>query len=372
MFFGSFAETIKLHASLDLRTGPREKQSLAENSNENLIHGNDKRAIGETLEGMAFAFADFGAELERELSLASQNQAWTFTRLDERLFLLQGWPHPGGSATPLVWAQFVALNGQRRAITSIGDAVRVLREPRLPRGSHSIAHHRRCELIRAQAKDAPLRRVDFLEFPAENPWLFWTLLSPQELWLSSQCSPAVVMGLREFNEDKSSSPSRAYLKLWEIFTYAIHPPESGQRVLDLGAAPGGWTWVLAQLGCDVTAFDKGKLTLPAHPSIRFFAKDVYALKPSEWNADWLCCDMITEPARLLPLLQQWLAAKPQLRCVCTIKFKGPTDFAVVTQFLQTFPGSRCLHLYHNKHELTWVHNVDMRPQGLLDKLPAQI
>ena len=61
-------------------------------------------------------------------------------------------------------------------------------------------------------------------------------------------------GEYEFQEDKTSPPSRAYLKLWELFTRLGHWPRSGERVLDLGASPGGWTFVLAnQLGANVVA-----------------------------------------------------------------------------------------------------------------------
>ena len=39
--------------------------------------------------------------------------------------------------------------------------------------------------------------------------------------------------------------------------------------------------------------------------------------------------------------------------VCTIKFQGATDFETMRAFA-AIPGSRLLHLHHNKHELTWV------------------
>jgi 23S rRNA (cytidine2498-2'-O)-methyltransferase len=39
--------------------------------------------------------------------------------------------------------------------------------------------------------------------------------------------------------------------------------------------------------------------------------------------------------------------------VCTIKFQGATDHATVRRFA-AFPGAQLMHLYHNKHELTWI------------------
>jgi 23S rRNA (cytidine2498-2'-O)-methyltransferase len=38
--------------------------------------------------------------------------------------------------------------------------------------------------------------------------------------------------------------------------------------------------------------------------------------------------------------------------VCTIKFQGETDHETARRFAQ-IPGSRVMHLHHNKHELTW-------------------
>jgi 23S rRNA (cytidine2498-2'-O)-methyltransferase len=53
------------------------------------------------------------------------------------------------------------------------------------------------------------------------------------------------------------------------------------------------------------------------------------------------------------LVQKWLQAG-NVRCfVCTLKFQGATDFAAMHAFA-AIPGSRLLHLHHNKHELTWI------------------
>ena len=41
------------------------------------------------------------------------------------------------------------------------------------------------------------------------------------------------------------------------------------------------------------------------------------------------------------------------RFVCTIKFQGETDHKTVDAFAK-IPGSRLLHLHHNRHELTWI------------------
>jgi 23S rRNA (cytidine2498-2'-O)-methyltransferase len=52
-------------------------------------------------------------------------------------------------------------------------------------------------------------------------------------------------------------------------------------------------------------------------------------------------------------VKKWLEAGTVGRFACTIKFQGATDFEAMREFA-AIPGSRLLHLHHNKHELTWV------------------
>ena len=60
------------------------------------------------------------------------------------------------------------------------------------------------------------------------------------------------------------APSRSTLKLAEAFVTFLGDREAdllraGMRAVDLGAAPGGWTWQLARRGLRVTAVDNGPL-----------------------------------------------------------------------------------------------------------------
>nr|MDP9196734.1 hypothetical protein [Pseudomonadota bacterium] len=69
--------------------------------------------------------------------------------------------------------------------------------------------------------------------------------------------------------------------------------------------------------------------------------------------DWFCSDVICYPERLLRLVQTWRDSGLVRNFVCTIKFQGPTDHATARAFA-AIPGSRLMHLHHNKHELTWI------------------
>ena len=48
-----------------------------------------------------------------------------------------------------------------------------------------------------------------------------------------------------------------------------------------------------------------------------------------------------------------IAAGLARNLVCTIKFQGATDHEAARRFA-AIPGSRLMHLHHNKHELTWI------------------
>ena len=154
-------------------------------------------------------------------------------------------------------------------------------------------------------------------------------------------------------EDRVGPPSRAYLKLWEACTRLGAWPQAGETCLDLGAAPGGWTWALAKLGAQVTAVDRSPLdpAVAAMPGVRFQPGSAFAREPAAM--DWLFSDVVAYPAPLLALVQRWVASGLVGHIVCTIKLQGETDHDAADAFA-AIPGGRLMHLLHNKHELTFA------------------
>jgi 23S rRNA (cytidine2498-2'-O)-methyltransferase len=92
----------------------------------------------------------------------------------------------------------------------------------------------------------------------------------------------------------------------------------------------------------------------ALPGVAFRQESAFALDPAAARpVDWLFSDVVCYPARLYRLVEAWLQSGHARNFVCTLKFQGATDFAAMRLFA-AIPGSRLMHLHHNKHELTWV------------------
>ncbi|TXL73704.1 hypothetical protein FHP25_20050 [Vineibacter terrae] len=261
-----------------------------------------------------------------------------------------------GDAIASAWAANIWHDVQEVAIASIGEAAQRLRAVQRNWAMYAPVHHRRAALIQARLPHVSARP---LVFPGALPAAAlgsWTLLAPDRLLHAARCSAACPNGEITFAEDRSGPPSRAYLKLWEAFTRLGAWPGPGSRCLDLGATPGGWTWVMARLGADVIAIDKAPLdaAVAAMPGVTWRGESAFALDPATFGpVDWLCSDVICYPARLLKLVQRWLAAGNVRHFVCTLKFQGGTDHDTAAAFA-AIPGSRLFHAHNNKHELTWA------------------
>jgi 23S rRNA (cytidine2498-2'-O)-methyltransferase len=263
-----------------------------------------------------------------------------------------------GAPRRSVWAQDVWLAPQHLVVASINEAANALRAVQRNWVPYGDVQHRRLALIGEALPPIKTRAWTFPSPLPSAPMGAYTLLSRDRLLFSATRQSPFPHGEIEFAEDREGPPSRAYRKLWEVFTLLQQQPQPGERCLDMGASPGGWTWVLAKLGAQVTSVDKAPLApeIAALPNVQSLVGSAFALRPEDYVRtpfDWFFSDVICYPARLLTMVQAWLAAGAAKRFVCTLKFQGETDHATVAAFAG-IPGSRLMHLAHNRHELTWV------------------
>lgn len=154
------------------------------------------------------------------------------------------------------------------------------------------------------------------------------------------------------------APSSAYKKLDEALAWLEEGPKEGDVVLDLGAAPGGWTFVMVELGVRVLAFDRARLDprLERSPLVEHIREDAFAKAPLD-EATWLCCDIIDEPRKTLDLVRRALESPRLGGLVVTVKLKRPIDLCALIQarrIATTTPGylGRVKNLAHNKLEVT--------------------
>lgn len=170
----------------------------------------------------------------------------------------------------------------------------------------------------------------------------------------------------------SQAPSRSTLKLDEAFLYFIPKKEwdqrltSGMNAVDLGAAPGGWTYQLVRRGMMVSAVDNGPMaeSLMETGQVKHFMVDGFKFTPAKQNVYWLVCDMVEKPHRVAFLMTQWLLKGYCKEAIVNLKLPMKGRYQQVQKDLQTikdiFAENQvkyelyAKHLYYDREEIT-VH-----------------
>lgn len=165
------------------------------------------------------------------------------------------------------------------------------------------------------------------------------------------------------------APSRSYLKLAEAFEVFLTPAEQvqwlkpGMSAVDLGAAPGGWTWQLVQRQLKVIAVDNGPLKGAAagHPSIKHLRQDGFRFRPQK-PVDWLVCDMVEQPQRVATLITEWFIGGHTQRAIFNLKLPMKKRVAALNIALASIRSAldakgirhrlAVKQLYHDREEVT--------------------
>ncbi|MDO8412805.1 MAG: 23S rRNA (cytidine(2498)-2'-O)-methyltransferase RlmM [Gallionellaceae bacterium] len=127
-------------------------------------------------------------------------------------------------------------------------------------------------------------------------------------------SAEVIMGIVR-QSMPAEAPSRSTMKLAEAIEVFMDRSErtrllrQGMQAVDLGAAPGGWTWQLVQRGIRVTAVDNGlmKGAMAHHPLVQHLKQDGFKYVPRK-AVDWLVCDMVEQPSKVATLIGTWFVS----------------------------------------------------------------
>ncbi len=165
-----------------------------------------------------------------------------------------------------------------------------------------------------------------------------------------------------------SAPSRSTLKLEEAFMVLLTPAERerwlrpGMTAVDLGAAPGGWTWQFAQRSLRVTAVDNGPMDRALMQSglVTHLREDGFRFRPRK-SVDWMVCDMVEQPRRIAELVARWLSEGWCRRTIFNLKLPMKKRYEETRLCLALIrdgigagarPDLRAKQLYHDREEIT--------------------
>lgn len=261
--------------------------------------------------------------------------------------------------TPLqtsFWAQNIWYDAELFSFSSISQAANYLKNRGRNWALYPYKEHRRAALIQDNLPYISLKPQAFPDGARLNSLGSWTLLDKNTLLAASNCASNYANGQMVFNEIKEGPPSRAYLKLWEALTLYGQYPTAQEKCLEIGASPGGWTWVLAHLQAQVLCIDKAPLApeIEILSNVQAVRGNAFQMTPQKIGAvDWIFSDVACYPEKLYEWVQLWLESGKCERFICTLKFQVGDTYRSAKQFAD-IPGSRLMHLHHNKHELTWM------------------
>ncbi|MEP0073910.1 MAG: 23S rRNA (cytidine(2498)-2'-O)-methyltransferase RlmM [Marinomonas sp.] len=197
------------------------------------------------------------------------------------------------------------------------------------------------------------------------------LLSGEEAYLGvsyAACRSEFPLGIRRLRFP-AAGPSRSTLKLEEAFLQFV--PEKtreadlteGMTAVDLGAAPGGWTYQFVKKGIHVFAIDNGPMQkeLMSTGLVQHEKADGFKFEPP-YTVDWLVCDMVERPIKVAELMAKWLANGWTRRAIFNLKLPMKKRFQEVSLCLQLIEDLlkksgvgyqyQVKHLYHDREEVT--------------------
>jgi len=266
-------------------------------------------------------------------------------------------PQYGAVAAPRIGARaWHSLT--RRGPQAAAEARREIAAGR-PRVEADAGRHR-CELICARLRETLRdRRRGLLRgwieetapFARDHSLVQLVLTSPDRGCLSVAPAPlpweqrhlisAFPKGQIPVAEDQAA-PSRAFAKLAEAELRLNRAIKPGETCVDLGAAPGSWTYWALRRGARVIAVDRAPLRedLHRHPNVRFQTGDAFSFRPAN-PVDWLLCDVIAPPVQSAKLLVEWVRQSWCRYFVVTLKMREAEGMAALDLVKRELEPPRC-------------------------------
>ncbi len=222
--------------------------------------------------------------------------------------------------------------------------------------------------------EAPLRKALSAAGKLQDgarPRLLLTFKSGREVFVGlapADNSAMWPMGIPRLKFPREA-PSRSTLKLEEAWHHFIPREQWDERLngdmtgVDLGAAPGGWTYQLVRRGMLVTAIDNGPMaqSLMDTGLVQHLMADGFTYKPKQ-TVDWMVCDIVEKPARNAALLETWLGEGLCREAVVNLKLPMKQRYAEVRRLLDRIEEGfkargvkvaiGCKQLYHDREEVT--------------------
>jgi 23S rRNA (cytidine2498-2'-O)-methyltransferase len=136
--------------------------------------------------------------------------------------------------------------------------------------------------------------------------------------------------------------------------------QADMRAADLGAAPGGWTWVLVRQGLRVIAIDNGPLRPHVLESgrVEHLRADGFAWQPPQ-PLDWMVCDMVEQPRRVAERMATWVREGWCRQTIFNLKLPMKKRWQETQLCLQLFAEQagrpmmvRARQLFHDREEIT--------------------
>jgi 23S rRNA (cytidine2498-2'-O)-methyltransferase len=164
----------------------------------------------------------------------------------------------------------------------------------------------------------------------------------------------------------AEAPSRSALKLEEALLTLLAADErvrllrEGMRAADLGAAPGGWTWVLTRHKLHVTAIDNGPLRQHVIDTglVQHLRADGFSWHPPK-QLDWMVCDMVEQPSRVAARMAEWFREGWCRHAIFNLKLPMKKRWQETRLCLDRFAAQagkpltiRAKQTYHDREEIT--------------------